>query len=92
MANRHAIDTSTYNWIKIFPEHMPFFNKIYEYHDFLNNNPTDEMGEVEKWLLEANYFYLANNLHLGGEHSIALTSKDTIIDENNYEVAVEDKC
>lgn len=90
MANRHAIDTSMYNWIKIFPEHMRFFDKIYEYHDFLNNNPTDEMGEVEKWLLEANYFYLANNLHLGGEHSIALTSKDTIIDENNYEVTKSD--
>ena len=42
------------------------------------------MGEVEEWLLDANYFYLANNLHLGGGHEIAQTSKDTIINENNF--------
>ena len=90
MANRYAIDPSVYNWIKIFPEHLPFFNKIYEYHEFLRNNPTAEMGEVETWLLEANYFYMANNLNLGGKHEIARTSASTIIEENNYEVTKED--
>ncbi len=90
MANRYAIDPTTYNWIKIFPEHMEYFDNIYEYHDFLNSNPPEEMGEVETWLLEANYFYLANNLHLGGGHEIAITSRDTIINENNYEVTKED--
>ncbi len=90
MANRYAIDPTVYRWIKTFPEHQPYFENIYAYHDFINNNPTDEMGEVEKWLLEANYFYLANNLHLGGGHEIATTSRDTIINENNYEVKKED--
>jgi len=90
MANRYAIDPTVYNWIKIFPEHMEFFNNIYEYHDFLNNNPPDEMGEIEEWLLDANYFYMANNLHYGGGHEVALTSRDTIIEENNYEAAKED--
>lgn len=90
MANRYAIDPTVYGWIKTFPEHMEYFDNIYKYHDFLNNNPTNEMGEVEKWLLDANYFYLANNLHLGGGHEIAQTSRDTIINENNYEVKKED--
>lgn len=90
MANRHAIDPTVYNWIKIFPEHMEYFDNIYEYHDFLRSNPPNEMGEVEKWLLDANFFYLANNLHLGGGHEISLTARDTIIDENNFEVTKED--
>ena len=90
IANRYAIDPTTYKWIKTFPDQQLFFNKIYEHHDFLNNNPTTEMGVAEKWLLEANYFYLANNLHLGGGYEIASTSLDTIINENNYEVTKED--
>lgn len=86
--NRHSYDPGVIVWAKLYPEEQIYADKIKKYQDEVREDKPD-MQENEKWLLTANYFYIANNLNLGGRYEIANTSLDTSIIENNYEVTKE---
>lgn len=80
--NRYTYDPSKLEWFKRYPEQLEYVNKVGEYQkEIAQNSP--EMTPAENWLLSANYFYIANNISLGGKHEIALTTPETSVIENN---------
>lgn len=80
--NRYTYDPSKLEWFKRYPEQLEYVNKVGEYQKEIDQN-SPEMTPAENWLLSANYFYIANNISLGGKHEIAITTPETSVIENN---------